>query len=115
MSNLTYSYKIAMQYIEQRKFRDEILEELVALYEGLSVPDFVNMSQCLIHLDRPQQLSTILDKLIKDDSLKSKSMVRSPILLQLSLIKILCLRVFFMIECHVVSHQLVTWRQFFTF
>ncbi|KAL7631720.1 UNVERIFIED_CONTAM: hypothetical protein RMT77_017975 [Armadillidium vulgare] len=71
---LTYSYKIAMQYIEQRKFRDEVLEELVRLYQGLETPDYVNMCQCLIHLDKPHELAGILDKLIKNDNLKSEAM-----------------------------------------
>lgn len=64
-----------MQYIEQRKFRDEVLEELVRLYQGLETPDYVNMCQCLIHLDKPHELAGILDKLIKNDNLKSEAMV----------------------------------------
>lgn len=76
VGSLTYSYKIAMQYIEQRKFRDEVLEELVSLYQGLDTPDYVNMCQCLIHLDKPHEVASILDKLIKNDSLKSEAMVR---------------------------------------
>lgn len=75
VGSLTYSYKIAMQYIEQRKFRDEVLEELVSLYQGLETPDYVNMCQCLIHLDKPHEVASILDKLIKNDSLKSEAMV----------------------------------------
>ncbi|XP_037777929.1 26S proteasome non-ATPase regulatory subunit 1-like [Penaeus monodon] len=74
VGSLTYSYKIAMQYIEQRKFRDEVLEELVSLYQGLETPDYVNMCQCLIHLDKPHEVASILDKLIKNDSLKSEAM-----------------------------------------
>lgn len=66
-----------MQYIEQRKFRDEVLEQLVALYQGLDTPDYVNMCQCLIHLDKPHEVASILDKLIKNDSLKSEAMVSS--------------------------------------
>lgn len=64
-----------MQYIEQRKFRDEVLEQLVALYQGLDTPDYVNMCQCLIHLDKPHEVASILDKLIRNDSLKSEAMV----------------------------------------
>lgn len=75
VGSLTYSYKIAMQYIEQRKFRDEVLEQLVSLYQGLETPDYVNMCQCLIHLDKPHEVASILDKLIKNDSLKSEAMV----------------------------------------
>ncbi|MCL4127940.1 UNVERIFIED_CONTAM: hypothetical protein GTU68_019300 [Idotea baltica] len=74
VSCLTYSYKIAMQYIEQRKFRDEVLEELVTLYQSLETPDYVNMCQCLIHLDKPHEVAGILDKLVKNDSLKSEAL-----------------------------------------
>ena len=72
---LTYSYKVAMHYIEQRKFRDEVLEELVNLYQSLDTPDYVNMCQCLIHLDKPHQIASILDKLVKNDTLKSDVLV----------------------------------------
>ena len=64
-----------MHYIEQRKFRDEVLEELVNLYQSLDTPDYVNMCQCLIHLDRPHQIASILDKLVKNDTLKSDVLV----------------------------------------
>lgn len=65
-----------MQYIEHRKFRDEVLEELVTLYQGLETPDYVNMGQCLIHLDKPHEVAAILDKLVKNDNLKTETMVR---------------------------------------
>ncbi|CAL4064835.1 unnamed protein product, partial [Meganyctiphanes norvegica] len=74
VSSLTYSYKLAMQYISSRAFRDLILEELVALYQGLATPDYVNMCQCLIHLDKPHQVAAILDKLIKNDTLKTEQL-----------------------------------------
>ena len=64
-----------MQYIEQRKFRDQVLEELVTLYQSLTTPDYVNMCQCLIHLDKPHDIAAILDKLIKNDTLKSDVLV----------------------------------------
>merc|ERR1719495_550639 len=74
VSSLTYSYKLAMHYISQRAFRDLILEELVAMYQDLPTPDYVNMCQCLIHLDKPHQIAAILDKLIKNDTLKTEQL-----------------------------------------
>lgn len=75
VGSMTYSYRMAMQYVEQRKFRDTVLEELVRLYqEDAHKPDYVNMCQCLIHLDRPSQIATILDSLVRDDTLKTSVM-----------------------------------------
>ena len=75
---MTYAYRMAMQYVEQTMFRDTVLEELVRLYqEDQHKPDYVNMCQCLIHLDRPSQIATILGSLVKDDQLKTSVMVRS--------------------------------------
>lgn len=48
----------------------------VRLYqEDAHKPDYVNMCQCLIHLDRPSQIATILDSLVRDDALKTSVMV----------------------------------------
>ncbi|KAF2361483.1 Proteasome/cyclosome repeat [Trinorchestia longiramus] len=75
VGSMTYSYRMAMQYVEQKQFRDTVLEELVRLYQKDALkPDYVNMCQCLIHLDRPSHIATILDSLIKDDSLKTAAM-----------------------------------------
>uniref|UniRef100_A0A2P2I0U6 26S proteasome non-ATPase regulatory subunit 1 n=1 Tax=Hirondellea gigas TaxID=1518452 RepID=A0A2P2I0U6_9CRUS len=72
VGSMTYAYRMVMQYVEQRKFRDRVLEELVRLYqEDAHKPDFVNMCQCLIHLDRPLQIAAILDSLVRDDVLKT--------------------------------------------
>ncbi|KAA0200314.1 hypothetical protein HAZT_HAZT001907 [Hyalella azteca] len=75
VGSMQYSYRMAMQYVEQKLFRDTVLEELVRLYQkDTHRPDYVNMCQCLIHLDRPSHIATILDSLIKDDSLKTAAM-----------------------------------------
>ena len=76
VGSMNYSYRMAMQYVEQRKFRDTVLEELVRLYqEDSHRPDYVNMCQCLIHLDRPSQITAILDSLVKNDNLKTSLLV----------------------------------------
>ena len=43
--------------------RGELLTTLVNHYKGLSSPDFVQMSQCLIFLDEPLALADVLKKL----------------------------------------------------
>lgn len=54
-----------MSLIPNRGFRNTVLRSLVGLYRGLSVPDYVNMCQCLIFLDDPQSVAEILDKLVQ--------------------------------------------------
>lgn len=54
-----------MSLIPNRGFRNTVLRTLVGLYRGLSIPDYVNMCQCLIFLDDPQSVAEILDKLVQ--------------------------------------------------
>lgn len=54
-----------MSLIPNRGFRNSVLRSLVGLYRGLSIPDYVNMCQCLIFLDDPQSVAEILDKLVQ--------------------------------------------------
>lgn len=62
---ISYAYKIALQLIQNRKFRNAILQLLVKLYSQLPNPDHINMIQCLIFLDKPDQVASILETLIK--------------------------------------------------
>lgn len=62
---LNYAFQVAMSLIQNRGFRNEVLRGLVELYRNLSVPDYVNMCQCLIFLDESQSVAEVLDKLSK--------------------------------------------------
>lgn len=56
-----------MSLIQNRGFRNTVLRSLVGLYRGLSVPDYVNMCQCLIFLEDPMSVAEILDKLAQGE------------------------------------------------
>ncbi|CAF0923796.1 unnamed protein product [Rotaria sp. Silwood1] len=62
---LTYAFKITMQLLQNRKFRTVVLRTLVRLYLNLQVPDFINVCQCLIFLDDPDQVADILQTLVR--------------------------------------------------
>uniref|UniRef100_A0A1I8HYZ4 26S proteasome non-ATPase regulatory subunit 1 n=1 Tax=Macrostomum lignano TaxID=282301 RepID=A0A1I8HYZ4_9PLAT len=61
---LNYSYRLTVQVVQNRKFRQQLLQTLVRLYRQLQQPDFVSMSQCLILLDDPPHTAEILERLV---------------------------------------------------
>lgn len=62
---LAYAFQVTMSLIQNRGFRNMVLEKLVELYRNLSNPDFVNMVQCLIFLEKPMVVAELLDNLTK--------------------------------------------------
>lgn len=62
---LVYAFQVTMSLIQNRSFRNTVLEKLVDLYRGLGIPDYVNMVQCLIFLEQPLIVAELLDKLTK--------------------------------------------------
>ncbi|KAK9822620.1 hypothetical protein WJX74_011008 [Apatococcus lobatus] len=62
---LAYSLDICNRLVVSRDFRQEVLRLLIRLYEAASIPDWVNICQCLMFLDDPQKVAHILDRLLK--------------------------------------------------
>ncbi|XP_055937384.1 26S proteasome non-ATPase regulatory subunit 1-like [Argiope bruennichi] len=60
---LSYSFKVTMSLIQNRMYRNQVLQTLVNLYKNLETPDYVNMCQCLIFIDDAQAVADVLDKL----------------------------------------------------
>ena len=60
---LSYAFRVVMQLINNRHYSQDLLRCLVDLYRGLESPDFVQMCQCLIHLDDPASVATLLESL----------------------------------------------------
>ena len=65
METINYAYKITLSLIQNRKFRNAILRLLVRIYSNLSTPDYVNVVQCLIYLDEPEQVASVLETLVR--------------------------------------------------
>lgn len=63
---LVYAFQVTMGLIQNRGFRNTVLECLVELYRNLGVPDYVNMVQCLIFLEKPLVVAELLDSLTKE-------------------------------------------------
>ncbi|RNA28469.1 26S proteasome non-ATPase regulatory subunit 1 [Brachionus plicatilis] len=65
---ISYAFKVTLSLIQNRKFRNEILNLLVEIYSNLANPDYVNVVQCLIYLDRPEQVANILENLVRSNN-----------------------------------------------
>ena len=62
---ISYAYKITLSLIQNRKFRNAILKLLVKIYSNLANPDYVNVVQCLIYLNEPEQVANVLESLVR--------------------------------------------------
>jgi 26S proteasome regulatory subunit N2 len=65
---ISYAYKITLSLIQNRKFRNAILKLLVKIYSNLPNPDYVNVVQCLIYLDEPEQVANVLENLVRSNN-----------------------------------------------
>lgn len=64
---ISYAYKVTLSLVQNRKFKNAILTLLVKLYTNMPNPDYVNVVQCLIYLDEPEQVAVVLENLIRAD------------------------------------------------
>lgn len=73
--SLSYCIKVSHSYVNRREYRQEVLRLLVRVYQKLPSPDFLSICQCLMFLDQPEGVASILEKLLrgeeKDDALLS--------------------------------------------
>lgn len=60
---LSYAFRVAMQLINNRTYRKDLLRTLIDLYKDLEKPDYVQMCQCLIFLDDPLSVASVLETL----------------------------------------------------
>ena len=69
---LSYAYQLSQSLVLSHGFRQQLLETLVELYEGEGVSDYLNVCQCLLHLNDSAKVAVILNELIsKDDDVQS--------------------------------------------
>ncbi|CBI29040.3 hypothetical protein VitviT2T_016016 [Vitis vinifera] len=70
---LSYCINISHSFVNRREYRREVLRCLVKVYQKLPSPDYLSICQCLMFLDEPEGVASILEKLLrsenKDDAL----------------------------------------------
>ena len=62
---LSYVLDVCMTVVQNRGYRNEVLRLLVKLFENLADPDYITMSQCLVHLNDPKNSSKLLQTLVE--------------------------------------------------
>lgn len=62
---LDYALKVCHTLIVSMHFRHEVLKLLVKLYTSAEEPDYINICQCLMFLGDAEEVSAILDRLLK--------------------------------------------------
>ncbi|XP_043704491.1 26S proteasome non-ATPase regulatory subunit 1 homolog A-like [Telopea speciosissima] len=71
--SLSYCINISHSFVNRREYRLEVLRLLVNIYQKLPSPDYLSICQCLMFLDKPEEVAGILEKLLrsenKDDAL----------------------------------------------
>ncbi|KAK7398840.1 hypothetical protein VNO78_10013 [Psophocarpus tetragonolobus] len=70
---LSYCIYVSHSFVNLREYRQEVLRLLVKVFQKLPSPDYLSICQCLMFLDEPEGVASILEKLLrsenKDDSL----------------------------------------------
>ncbi|KAH9620438.1 hypothetical protein KSS87_004130 [Heliosperma pusillum] len=65
---LAYCINVSHSYVNRREYRLEVLRLLVRVYQKLSSPDYLSICQCLMFLDQPEGVASILEKLLRSDN-----------------------------------------------
>lgn len=65
---LSQCLKLSQTFVSCREFRCEVLRLLVDNFQKLQEPDYLSICQCLMLLDEPQQVATILEELLQGGS-----------------------------------------------
>jgi 26S proteasome regulatory subunit N2 len=73
---LTYVLDVSMTLVQNLEFRNEVLRLLVDLYRTLESPDYISISQCLVHLNDPSSCAQLLKNLIeKNDDVSASDKI----------------------------------------
>ncbi|OVA01608.1 Proteasome/cyclosome repeat [Macleaya cordata] len=64
---LSYCINISHSFVNLREYRREVLRLLVKVYQKLPSPDYLSICQCLMFLDEPEGVATILEKLLRSE------------------------------------------------
>ncbi|CDH53515.1 probable rpn2-26s proteasome regulatory subunit [Lichtheimia corymbifera JMRC:FSU:9682] len=64
---LPYVLEVCMTLVQNLDFRNQVLRLLVSLYHELQEPDYISISQCLVHLNDHSACNELLQGLIEKD------------------------------------------------
>uniref|UniRef100_A0A5B6ZA94 26S proteasome non-ATPase regulatory subunit 1 homolog n=1 Tax=Davidia involucrata TaxID=16924 RepID=A0A5B6ZA94_DAVIN len=67
-ATLSYCINISHSYVNLREYRHEVLRLLVKVYQKLPSPDYLSICQCLMFLDEPEGVASILEKLLRSEN-----------------------------------------------
>ncbi|KAG5226684.1 26S proteasome regulatoryfamily protein [Salix suchowensis] len=62
---LSYCIDVSHSFVNRREYRHEVLQLLVNVYQKLPSPDYLSICQCLMFLDEPEGVASILEKLLR--------------------------------------------------
>lgn len=65
---LAFVVEVSMTLVQNLQFRNQVLRLLVKLYNNLEEPDYVSVSQCLVHLNDPASCATMLKDLVSKNT-----------------------------------------------
>ncbi|KAJ0816579.1 hypothetical protein HanPI659440_Chr00c12g0725571 [Helianthus annuus] len=67
-ATLSYCADVSRAFVNRREYRREVLLLLVKVYQDLASPDYLNICQCLMFLDQPDGVASILEKLLRSEN-----------------------------------------------
>ncbi|KAK4783755.1 hypothetical protein SAY86_018123 [Trapa natans] len=65
--SLSYCINVSHSFVYRREYRREVLHLLVNVYQNLPSPDYLSICQCLMFLDQPENVASILEKLLRSN------------------------------------------------
>ncbi|KAF2288874.1 hypothetical protein GH714_022515 [Hevea brasiliensis] len=65
---LSYCINVSHAFVSRREYRCEVLHLLVNVYQKLPYPDYLSICQCLMFLDEPEGVASILEKLLRSEN-----------------------------------------------
>ncbi|KAF3975701.1 hypothetical protein ACB098_02G103300 [Castanea mollissima] len=65
---LSYCINVSHSFVNLREYRHEVLRLLVQVYQKLPSPDYLSICQCLMFLDEPEGVASILEKLLRSEN-----------------------------------------------
>ncbi|KAL7209621.1 hypothetical protein ACSBR1_031222 [Camellia fascicularis] len=67
-ATLSYCINISHSFVNLREYRHEVLRLLVKVYKKLPSPDYLSICQCLMFLDEPEGVVSILETLLRSEN-----------------------------------------------